>query len=998
MRLRGLVGAAGCVLLASATAVAVVPRQTGGQTGSQAGRRVVADTLTVMPAAKVGKALRVQRGLRFTPNPTPAWKRFTTIAGGSWRVAWDPATGVPSRIWGAGIAVPGAMASPAVAERVARQLLADHLDLLAPGSTASDFELVSNHYDGDQRSIGFVQRTGGRRVVGGQVSFRFKHDRLFVIGSEALPNVTVQQPRARLQPAQLAARATDNLRIELALPTAPVRTLSPGGSPGVDEVVLPLVGDDAVLGYRLATRLEIDGGTEGRYLAYVDPSNGAVLAVHQQNSFATGTVQYRGVDRHPGKPRIDRPAKRAHVVVGGTPQTTTVDGSVSWSSELAETVTTAVVGELVAIVNLSTAGTLATTQLSLSPSGNTIWDATAAEEDDAQVVTYLSVNTVKDFVRANLDANMPKLEEQFTANVNIPQNCNAFYDGKAINFFHATAMCANTGRLEDVVFHEFGHHVHASEIIEGVGSFDGAMSEGAADLLAGFITNDSGMGRGFFFNDEPLRELDPADGSEATWPDDIGEIHKTGIIFGGTFWDLRKTLIEQYGQIAGAARTQKLYLAALRRSVSIPTSMIETLAADDDDGNLANGTPNECAIRDAFGRHGLRTATGTILAPGALQQNALATVVRVDLSGLSDHCNGDGIDSVTLHWKPSFTGVPKAGSAPMEAVNNTRYWAQMPLAVEGDIYYSAKVKFKDGSVLTLADNLADPFYTIYQGTTVPLYCTDFESVDPFSEGWTTGTADAQPSPWEWGAATPGATDPAFAFSGTNILGMKLGGDYGASQYSFVKLPPIDIGHFSDVRLQYRRWLAVEDSEFDKARVIVNNKQAWVNFSAANGNSSSTHHIDREWRFNDVSVSGYTFGHTLDLGWDLNTDEGLQLGGWHIDDVCVVANIHSICGDGVKSSTEQCDDGAANADLPNTCRTYCGVPTCGDGIVDDLEICDPGPNGSSECSAICEPVPDTGGCCSSSGNAQGALALGGLVGVLVLRRRGPRRIDRRRSAA
>ncbi len=979
MGFRGLVAAAGSILLVSATAQAVVPRQTVAQKAGQPAR-VVADSLTAMPAANVGKPLRLQRGIRFTPNGTPAWKRFTTTNTGAWRVAWDPATGVPSRIWGAGIAAPGAMGSPAIAERIARQVLADHLDLLAPGSAASDFELVSNHYDGDQRSIGFVQRADGRRVIGGQVSFRFKHDRLFVIGSEALPAVQFEQVRARLEPARLAARATENLRSELVLPHAPVRTIA-------DEVVLPLVADDAVLGYRLATRLEIDGGVEGRYLAYVDPASGAVLAVHQQNSFATGTLLYRGVDRHPGKPRVDRPAQRAHVMVGGSPQTTTTDGSVSWSPDVVQTVTTGVEGELVTIVNKSTAGTLATTQLSLSPSGNTIWDATMAEEDDAQVVTYLSASTVKEFVRANLDAAMPKLDEPFTANVNIAQNCNAFYDGQTINFFHANAMCANTGRLEDVVFHEFGHHVHASEIIEGVGTFDGAMSEGAADLLAGFITNDSGMGRGFFFTDEPLRELDPADGSEATWPKDIGEIHKTGIIFGGTFWDLRKTLIAQYGQTEGAAKTHKLYVAALRRSVSIPTSMIETLAADDDDGNLENGTPNECAIRDAYGRHGLRTATGGVVAPGALDKNALATVVRVDLSGLSDRCTGDEIDSVTLNWKPSYTGVPQAGMVTMEGVSNTRYWGQLPLSLDGVVYYSAKVKFKDGSFLTLADNLADPFYTIYQGATVPLYCTNFETVDPFAEGWTTGTADGSPSPWEWGAAKlGGATDPPVAFSGANILGQKLGGDYAAAQYSFVKLPPIDVGHFSDVRLQYRRWLSVEDSEFDKARVIVDGKQAWVNFSAAVGNSSATHHIDREWRFNDVAVSGYTFGHVLDIGWDLASDEGLQLGGWHVDDVCVVANIHSICGDGVKSPTEQCDDGPANADRAGACRTYCRVPTCGDGIVDELEVCDGGPGGSSTCTSSCEDVPDEGGCCSSSRSAHGSLALGTLVGAMLLRRR------------
>jgi uncharacterized protein (TIGR03382 family) len=493
------------------------------------------------------------------------------------------------------------------------------------------------------------------------------------------------------------------------------------------------------------------------------------------------------------------------------------------------------------------------------------------------------------------------------------------------------------------------------------------------------------MGRGFFYTDEALRELDPPN-EEATWPKDIGEIHKTGVIFGGTFWDLRKALIVQFGMAQGAALTHKLYLGALRRSVSIPTSMVEVLAADDDDGDLSNGTPHECAIRNAYGRHGLRTATGAILAPGAINKNALATVVRVDLTDLSERCTGDEITSVTLAWKPSFTGVPQAGSVTMTPVGATKFWAQMPLTLDGQVFFQAIVNFKDGTGLTLADNLADPYYMLYQGPTVPLYCTDLEH-DPFQEGWTTGTADGAPSPWEWGAPKAGgATDPPVAFSGSNILAMKLGGDYAAKQYSFVQLPPIDVKHFSDVRLQYRRWLAVEDSEFDKARITVNGKQAWINFTASQGNSSSTHHIDREWRFQDVPVSGYAFGHTLDIAWDLSTDDGLELGGWQIDDVCVVANLNSICGDGVKSPTEGCDDGPANADTPGACRTYCRLPTCGDGIVDFGEHCDAGPAGSPTCSNTCETLGDEGGCCSTSGDSTGSLVLGAFVGLLVLRRR------------
>ena len=74
--------------------------------------------------------------------------------------------------------------------------------------------------------------------------------------------------------------------------------------------------------------------------------------------------------------------------------------------------------------------------------------------------------------------------DQITANVNIAQACNAFFDGHAINFFHASPECQNTGLVQDVVFHEFGHSVHAAEIIEGVGAFDSAMSEGAARAAA----------------------------------------------------------------------------------------------------------------------------------------------------------------------------------------------------------------------------------------------------------------------------------------------------------------------------------------------------------------------------------------------------------------------------------------------------------------------------------------------------------------------------------
>jgi hypothetical protein len=317
------------------------------------------------------------------------------------------------------------------------------------------------------------------------------------------------------------------------------------------------------------------------------------------------------------------------------------------------------------------------------------------------------------------------------------------------------------------------------------------------------------------------------------------------------------------------------------------------------------------------------------------------------------------------------------------------YFAQLPLAKQESVFYQVRIKFGDNSTMRLADNLADAYYQLYQGETVKLYCTDFETTNPFTEGWTTGVDEGTPSPFEWGIPTAGATDPHAAFSGFKIMAQRLDANYLPKQRAWIKTPPVDVGQYSDVRLQYRRWLAVEDSHFDTAMITANDKKAWVNFTGDVGDNSAMHHVDKEWRFHDVPLSGYFTGHTVTAGWEIKSDAGLELGGWQLDDVCIVANPYSVCGDGVKSGSEQCDIGAGNRDLPNTCRTDCRTPKCGDAILDNEEECDVGPDGDYVCSPQCKKIGPVDDGCSSSGG-RGSLLVAGLVGGLVLRRRRRRR--------
>jgi len=934
-----------------------------------------------VPAAPVRVAPRYDWNQPLRPA---AWHRFTAAAPGRWYASWDHATAIPNRIYGEGIPVPGAVADGAIAEQFARAFLADHLDLLAPGASASDFVIAANVSDGEIRSIGFFQTKHGLRVVGGQVAFEFKRDRLFVIHSEALPDVQV--PAFATMAAQpLAAKA----RAQTIADTGVADAIA--GPPG-PIAILPLVADDRVIGYRVVAPIDVDAGADGRWTVYADASSGTTIARHQELAYSSGTIQYDAVVRWTGRPRQLVPARRMHANVDGNAATTDDAGVVQWSATAPVSLTAGTDGDLVKVVNVNQAAqTFPTT---IAPGATVTWSEATDLDLDAEINAFVHVQIVKAYVRA-IDPGLAFLDETLTANVDLQQTCNAYYSAGTINLFHAGNGCGNTGTIADVIYHEFQHGVHAHEIIPGVGQFDGSFSEGQSDFIAASITGDSGMGRGFYQNDEPLRDIDPPD-SEARWPDNVGEIHKQGLILSGAFWDLRKALIAQLGETDAVPLVNKLFLAAIRRSATIPDALVEVLAADDDNGDIADGTPHECAILTAFGLHGMRpwnavtTQAGSVAPPA----DATTTPIDVDLVGLSTRCPSDQISSIKLRWLPRSGSTPKAGTVDMTAGADAAHWhAELPLPEEGGIAsYQVQIAFADGSSTKLPENFVDPYYTLYRGPTVTLACFDFET-DPFADGWK-HTAVFGKDDWTWAAPVASSSgDPGAAFSGTHVVGTTVGGDgtYSSNSLMQVTMPEIDFGKYSDVHLQYRRHLAVQDGQNDQATIYANGDIVWTNPATPESRGEQFHYLDKEWIFDDLPLSGHVLSGTkVQVTFELHTDGGYELGGWNIDDVCVVANANAFCGDGVKQGTEQCDMGAANSDAPDSpCRTYCRLATCGDQILDSNEECDDGNRTDGDgCTSKCsnEPKPPTGCCDASDSPGGGAILMSFGVGALLLLRR------------
>jgi hypothetical protein len=131
----------------------------------------------------------------------------------------------------------------------------------------------------------------------------------------------------------------------------------------------------------------------------------------------------------------------------------------------------------------------------------------------------------------------------------------------------------------------------------------------------------------------------------------------------------------------------------------------------------------------------------------------------------------------------------------------------------------------------------------------------------------------------------------MAHGGATVFGIDLSDDgiYLPSTTLSAESPEIDASAHQFVRLQFHRWLNIEDGFFDQARILVNGTEVWKNY-AGQSESSSVAHTDREWRFQDIDLKDVAAaaGGKLKIKLELKSDQGLELAGWTVDDVCIVA--------------------------------------------------------------------------------------------------------------
>lgn len=500
----------------------------------------------------------------------------------------------------------------------------------------------------------------GVPVEGASVFFRINQGNIIQLGAEKIADVRIGvTPEIDPETAFEAALRTAGIEIsevvERPRPAAlKIYPVAPPGE-GAAERYQGLPGH----GYRHLLVWEVSfrrAGDPATYQAVVDAVTAEVLQLVDTNSHArvTGGI----LPKSPLDPEEVRGLPFILVETESGSRTTDLDGNYSYPGGL---VASTLTGSHIRVVDFcgsrlledNTTGDLAFGISSggdcnipgVGGAGNTRASRTAhyhLTRAHSKALSYLPSNTW--------------LNGLLTVNVNINNTCNAFWNGSTLNFYRSGGGCSNTGEIASLLVHEWGHAVDANT---GGVAGDFASREALGDTFAFLETRDACIGPDLFPTGGPcpnctascLRDLSAfAAGGPSTIarPSTIADDNGINCDISGcpsffnsgpmgyrgyceshiastANWDLAQRLAARWGADAGWQRMERIWylsLSSLGSAYRIvsggtcnPAAQVDGcgagnwytvyLAVDDDDGNLANGTPNGCRIWDAFQQHGI---------------------------------------------------------------------------------------------------------------------------------------------------------------------------------------------------------------------------------------------------------------------------------------------------------------------------------------------------------------------------------------------------------
>ena len=275
-----------------------------------------------------------------------------------------------------------------------------------------------------------------------------------------------------------------------------------------------------------------------------------------------------------------------------------------------------------------------------------------------------------------------------------------------------------------------------------------------------------------------------------------------------------------------------------------------------------------------------KTVTATVDCAGPVISNVLLSV-------------NEGSMTVTFDTDEPGTTIVRYGTStpPMTSVSSTSLVTSHSVLIEGleaCTTYFVKVASDDVLGNHTFDNNGGAFYSEETSGWQTFLSEDF-STDP---GWDIENGGNSHG-WAFGVPTGGggyygSPDPTSGFTGDNVYGVNLAGDYDdnlSSDQLKLTTPGIDCGDATSVFVSFARWLGVESPSYDHARVKVSidGGNTW---STIWQNSSSV--ADSGWSGQTIDLTAVAAGQSdVRIRWTMgSTDGSVVYCGWNIDDVVV----------------------------------------------------------------------------------------------------------------
>ncbi|MBK8099295.1 MAG: hypothetical protein IPK26_19470 [Planctomycetes bacterium] len=804
---------------------------------------------------------------------------------GPWQTHWNPATGTPQSIYGAGIPLADWRENTLQeARRHADRLLREQAELLELG--VSEFRETIGARMGRTWSFVYDQYFRGLPVIGGRADVRVHmNGRISMFGSVAWPVPATFDTMPKIDELTATAAAWQSRQVE------PTSAVQPGQPQKPRLVIWGNVHDTTAAPFFLAWEIPIsailaDGsGPAGR--AYIDAGNGRLLH-WQSDKHECGLA---ACTRDHASPRELPPA--TYTVMGwvhtafsplSTPTNEPLAGLEINVPGIGVLVTdrngqftanltnpTQVTVNLNGIHNQLIVGSNAVTQTATLQPGvpQTIQLGTAAstEQQLAHMTTYYWTDRVNEFMRSIL-GNTPQLAtaDNVLPTVNLAQTCNAFYTNNSINFYASGGGCTNTSSAS-VVAHEWGHGL--DDRYGGISQTNG-LSEGWADIHAIYMLDDPIIAHDFYTNGNFLR----TGTNTRQYPSGSGP-HDQGETWMGFAWKLRQNLRASNGPAALTISNDIVLGTIVANATDQQAAIREVFIADDNDGNLANGVPHYNELEQACLVHNLPYP---VIQAGSASHNPLTSTAAQLTSR-----------PVTVSMVPTFGSFTQvrlhydAGGAQVRTMIATGtanvYQAMLPgvLAPTTVRYHFEGVHSTGITVRLPAQPTAEFSYDVRGETRI--WFEDFENG---GTGWTHGAITGVDE-WEIGAPQGRSggnwTDPSAAASGSNCAGTDLTGNgaYENSSTIWLRSPPISTVGFTDVRLRLKRWLTIDAGTADQVQYRVGAIPFWVN-------PSSQQQIDTGWVQYEQAVPFAQGLPAAVLEFRLISNASGTFGGLQIDDI------------------------------------------------------------------------------------------------------------------